>query len=276
MKILLLTDDYQEAAERLLGKFPHPSNCPRIIDSDTTVIADGEVRVIFLRNVILPHLHKLAFQFWKNVDDPLTNRTAILATPSLHRSTGLDGSLSPRHGANARVEKVAKDEGAAQGVLGWDAKKGGLTPMSQKHREMLNANRTLIELVDSLYEKYLPNAHATQRVAVKMNADPDCRIGHTAFSNVYVLKQWASPYHRDTNNLHGVPTAIICCGKFSAGEFQMPRWQLRIPYQPGDLILFDPQQLHGVLPFTGWRLSAAFYASKYVADRETSENISRR
>lgn len=265
MKILLLTDDYQEAAEKLLRKFPHPSNAPKIIDSDTEVFAHGRVLVVFLRNVIPWHLHKLAFQFWNHVDEPLTNRTAALGTELLHRSEGLDGRLSPRHGVNNRVEKVVKEQGAAQGVLGWDGKNGGLTPMSQKRPEMLNANRTLIELVDSLYEKYLPNAHAIQLAAVKMNADPDCGISHTAFTNIYVLKQWATAYHRDTNNLHGVPTAIICCGKFSAGEFQMPRWQLRIPYQPGDLIFFEPQQLHGVLPFTGERVSAAFYASRYVA-----------
>ena|ERR1700674_384588 len=37
-------------------------------------------------------------------------------------------------------------------------------------------------------------------------------------------------------------------------------------FTPGDLLLFDPQQLHGNLPFEGERLSAIFYCERRIAD----------
>jgi hypothetical protein len=129
---------------------------------------------------------------------------------------------------------------------------------------MLSGNRPLIELVDRLYAKYVPSDYAIQRAAVERN--PPSRLWLTAFSNVYILKQWATAYHKDDNNLPGVLTAITPFGTFSGGDLILPRWQIRIPYQPGDLVLFDPQQVHGVLPFKGERLSAAFYAGRHVAD----------
>jgi hypothetical protein len=266
VKILRLSRGYQEAADKLIGQFADPSNAELTIDADTTLLADGAVRAVFLRNAIPSNLHKLAFEFWKSVDEPLTNRPAATGTKSRHRSVGRDGSLSRRRGVNAHVEKVLKEQGAAQGVLGWDARNGGLTPLTIKHRELLDGNGQLIELVDSLYARHVPSLYAIQRVEVQKNPDSLCPLGLTAFSNIYILKQWATAYHKDDNNLPGVLTAIMACGTFIGGALVLPRWQISIPYQPGDLILFDPQQVHGNLPFKGRRISAAFYCSRHIAD----------
>jgi hypothetical protein len=265
MKILRLSIGYQDAADKLVGRFADPSNAdPKLwIDSDTTVIADGAIRAVFLRNVIPPYFHKLAFQFWKGVDEPITNRPAATGTQSLHRSTGLDGSLSPRRGVNSRVVKVLEEEGAAQGVLGWDAKNGQKTKMTLEHPERLSGNHGLIELVDRLYAKYAPSVYAIQLAAVEKN--PFRRLWPTAFSNIYIMRQWATAYHKDDNNLPGALTALIACGAFTGGELLLPRWQISIALRPGDLLLFDPQQVHGNLPFKGERLSAAFYCARHIA-----------
>jgi hypothetical protein len=45
----------------------------------------------------------------------------------------------------------------------------------------------------------------------------------------------------------------------------LPRWRIAFALQPGDLLLFDPQQLHGNLPFKGRRLSAAFFCARRIA-----------
>jgi 2OG-Fe(II) oxygenase superfamily len=266
MQILQPTDDYQEAANNMCGKWPHPSNASVTINSDTAVIADGAIRAVFLRTVIPPELHRLAYQFWKDVNESLANRITATGTESMPRSITKAGRPNLHTGMHVYCEEVIEDEGAAQGILGWDANDGGVTTMTRKHRERLNGNRTLIELVNGLYKQYAPGIYAVQRRAIKKNADPHCRLWHTVFSNAYILKNWATPYHRDTNNLHRVLTAIICCGEFEGGELMIPRWGLNIPYQPGDLVLFDPQQVHGVLPFAGERVSAAFYCSGKIAD----------
>ncbi len=60
-------------------------------------------------------------------------------------------------------------------------------------------------------------------------------------------------------------TAILPMGKFSGGELVLARWRVAIAYKPGDLLFFDPQCLHGNLPFKGERLSAAFYCAGKIA-----------
>ena len=50
----------------------------------------------------------------------------------------------------------------------------------------------------------------------------------------------------------------MALGGFTGGELVFPRWRIMIAFKPGDLLLFDPQQLHGNLPFEGERLSAIF------------------
>jgi hypothetical protein len=61
-------------------------------------------------------------------------------------------------------------------------------------------------------------------------------------------------------------TAITPLGNFSRGALVLLRWRIAIPYKPGDLLLFDAEELHGNLPFEGERLSAAFYCSRHIAD----------
>ena len=264
MRPLQIKDDYEENEITLENEnaFADLSDADEVIDQNTEVRApDGTIVAVLLRSVIPAAQHMLGYELWKEVDSPLTNRVAATASHSLPRSKNLDGSLNRRWGTHKKMGKVLDDQGARQGVLGWDAKDGGLTKDTLKHPEMLKGNRTLIKLVDSLYKQHVPSLYAVQRAAVKANNDPHCRLSHTAFTNCYVLKQWPIPYHRDTNNLHGVLTAIICCGEFSGAELILPRWRIAFAYRPGDLLMFNPQTLHGVPPFVGWRLSAAFYCS---------------
>ena len=96
MQILQPPNDYREAIKKL--KVPGPSNASVIIDTDTAVIADGAIRAIFLRDVIPSHLHKLAFEYWKDVDESLANRITATATESMPRSVTKAGRPNLRTG----------------------------------------------------------------------------------------------------------------------------------------------------------------------------------
>jgi hypothetical protein len=75
-----------------------------------------------------------------------------------------------------------------------------------------------------------------------------------------------SAYHADRGNLPGVMSAIMPMGNFTGGELILARWRLAVAFKPGDLLLFDPQQVHGNLPFEGERLSAIFYCERRIAE----------
>lgn len=260
MNILLLRLDYQKTITGLLARFPDASHVDRFIDSDTTVISpDGETNAVLLRNAVPSHLHMLAFELLRTVDDVPSGRPSAMGTKSLPRSLGLDGRPSPRRGVNARVLELSE---ARHGKLGFDAP-GHETPFTARHREMLVGNERLIKLVDGLYKKFLPIQHERQLVAA--NKIPHCRLANTVFTTMYATRNFRTAYHRDANNLPGVMTSLLPLGKFEGGALVLPRFRIAIDFRPGDVLFFDPNQLHGNLPFKGQRVSIALYCGGWAA-----------
>lgn len=263
MRTLPLEHDYGKSAAKLRGKFPHHSHVEQVIVQDTTVIApNGNTVAVLLTRRIDPELYRLADALWSTVEGLPSNRTTAMGTRSLSRSVNREGAPSPRTGINVRVLDVLKKQGVRQGILGCLGRPCRQTTLSLKRPELLDANRRLTERVDKLYSHYTPTHHARQRARVKKT--PHCRLWRTAFSTIYVLKNGRTAYHPD-GHLRGLMTAIIPMGKFAGGELVLPRWRIAIAYQPGDLLLFDAEQLHGNLPFEGERLSAAFYCARHIA-----------
>jgi hypothetical protein len=263
MKTFLPEDDFREAAAKLVGQFPDPSHATLTLDSDTRVMMpDGRISAVLLCNAIPPDLHKLAYELWKPVDGLVSNRATAVGTLSLPRSKNKDGRPSPRSGVNALVLDVVE---ARQGILGYFDRPCRKTPLSIKHPEMLEGNRRLIELLDKLYKQYMPTFYAVQDAEVQ-KAPRRCRLWNTVFATIYIGKNFRTAYHYDTGNLRGVMSALMPMGKFTGGELVLARWRVAIAYKPGDLLLLNPQQLHGNLPFRGDRLSAIFYCAGRIAD----------
>jgi hypothetical protein len=260
VKTLVLTRDYGKAAAKLVRQHADPSHADQFIDCDTTVVSsDGEARVVLLRDVIPSDLRLLAFELLKTVNGLPGNRPTAMGTKSLPRSVDLNGSPSPRRGVNKRVFDASP---ARQGILGWDGP-GHETALTVKHPEMLLGNEKLAQLLDQLYKRQLPIPYAKQLAAVEENASR-WRLWKTSFTGVYVAKNFRTAYHRD-GNLKGAMTAITPLGNFTRGALVFPRWRVAISYKPGDLVLFDAEELHGNLPFKGQRLSTAFYWGGWVA-----------
>jgi hypothetical protein len=269
MKTLLLKRDYLDATAGLEAQFPDPSHVRQTLDKDTKVFApDGTLVAVLLCKVIPPARHKLACEFWKRVAELPDNRGTAVGSPSMPRQKN-DGTLSERKGVHKFVRKILEKRGVAQGTLGYlDAaadRPCHRTPLSSRRPELLDGNRPLIELVDALYRQHTPNIYAIQRAEVE-RAGPCWRLWQTVFSTIYLAKNLRTAYHADSGNLRGVMSAIMPMGKFAGGELVLPRWRIAIAIKPGDLLLFDPQQLHGNLPFAGERLSAIFYCESHIAD----------
>ncbi len=268
METRLLRHDYKEATAELKGKHPAPSHADQTIDQDTVVIApDGNIPAVLITQQIDPKLYNPAYELWKTVDELPSNRATAVGSPSLPRHRK-DGTLSERRGVPQTVLEILEEQGVRHGVLGYlDATPDQpchKTPLSINRPEMLDRNELLIKRLDELYAQHMPSLHAIQRAEVEKA--PRWRLGHTAFTTVYIVKRLRSAYHADRGNLRRVMSAMIPMGKFTGGELILARWRIAIAYKPGDLSLFDPQQLHGNLPFEGERLAAIFYCERRIAD----------
>ncbi len=268
MHILRLEHDWKREAARLRGQFADPSHATHTIDQDTVGIApDGRIIAVFLKQVIAPDLYSRAYKRWKTVNELPDKRATAVGSPSLRRLRK-DGSPGERKGVPKRVLEVLKKQGVRYGMLGYlDAspdKSCHKTPLTKNHPKMLDRNKTLIELADKLYRQYLRKTYAIQRAEVEKA--PYFRLWLTVFSTIYIAKNFRTAYHMDHGNLRGVMTALLALGNFTGGELVLPRWRIAFALKPGDLLFFDPQQLHGNLSFEGERLSAAFYCERRIAE----------
>ncbi len=199
-------------------------------------------------------------------DEVLDQPLSAVGAPSLPKLKE-DGTLSPRHGVPRNVLKVLETQGVRQGALGYfDAtahKPCHKTPLTIRRPELLYRNKDLVKRVAKLYAKYAPVPYALQLAEVKKC--PCLRLWKTAFTTLYAIKSLRCAYHYDSGNLRGVMSALMPMGHFTGGELVLPRWRRAIAFKPGDLLLFDPQQLHGNLPVTGERLSAILYCERRIA-----------
>jgi len=267
MKIRMLSDDYKKVIAVLRGKHPAPEHVDEIIDVETKLLSPaGDVIAILLKHRISPELYEPAYNLWKTVDELPSNRASAVGAPSLPKLKE-DGTLSPRHGVPRNVLKVLETQGVRQGALGYfDAtahKPCHKTPLTIRRPELLYRNKDLVKRVAKLYAKYAPVPYALQLAEVKKC--PCLRLWKTAFTTLYAIKSLRCAYHYDSGNLRGVMSALMPMGHFTGGELVLPRWRRAIAFKPGDLLLFDPQQLHGNLPITGERLSAIFYCERRIA-----------
>lgn len=267
IKTVWLKHDYQEAALKLKGKLPDPSNVRQTLHEDSKLISlDGRIVALFLRNLIPARLHQRAYKFLKHVDELPANRVTAVGTIQLPRHRKKDGTWSPRTGVTDKVVRVLKKQGVRTGILGYlPCHK---TRLTRKHPEMLLRNKALIKLVDSLYAKHLRAFYGKQLAVVEKV--PRCQLESTVFTTLYIAKNWQTSYHRD-GNLKGVMTAITPLGKFKGGALVLARWGVAIPYLPGDVLFFDAEQLHGNLPIQGARVSVTFYCARAIAKCGTKE-----
>jgi hypothetical protein len=268
MKTHLLRHDYKEATAALRGKYPAPSHADQTIDQDTVLIApDGSIPAVLVTKQISPELYKPAYELWKSVDELPSNRATAVGSPSLPRCRK-DGTLSDRRGVPKPVLEILKGQDVRQGTLGYlDAtpdQRCHKTPLSNKRPEMLDRHERLIKRVDELYARCMPSLYRRQRAEV--GKVPHWHLWDTVFTTIYIIKNLRTAYHTDTGNLRGVMSAMMPMGTFTGGELILPRWRIAIALRPGDVLFFDPQQLHGNLPFVGERLSAIFYCERRIAD----------
>jgi hypothetical protein len=257
--------DYKKAAAKLQGEFAAPTHFDgAAIDSSTVVAApDGTITALLLTKRVDPELWEEGYEVAMIVNDLLDKRPTAVGSKAMAR-VKKDRHRGTFHVTPDRVMKILDRVGAREGLLGAMAGRAGRPPrnskLTDKRPELLDQLRALRRRVDHLHAKYLPTPYAFQRAVVK--EAPEFRLGHSAYSSVYIVKHLRSGYHRDRQNLHGALSALLPVGNFTGGELVLPRWRIAFAFKPGDVLFFDPQELHGNLPVVGDRASLVWYCAR--------------
>lgn len=259
-------EEFDEHGAEAKGKSADPSNFRRTIEKrDAELIApDGKTVAVYFHDVIRARLDnpdkvlKEAYKRLKNADEFPRTRPDACQTVRLPQHRRGNGAWSPYFSVNEQVEAVLRKQGVRTGTLGyWN---GHLTPMSIQHPRTLEAVRPLAELTNQLYAEHFSDPHERQLAIVEASG---FQLWKTAFTTAYTTVDWQVAYHRD-GNLPGGMTCIMTLGEYTGGALVILRWGIAVAYQPGDVFIFDAEDLHAVLPFEGKRISLAFFCGGWV------------
>jgi len=259
--------DFRKAAAKLEGQFAGHTHADKTFDRNTVVITpSGSIVALFLKDVLDPEHCKRAYKLCKTVNDPVENRPAATGSASLPRIKK-NGRRGAYNAAPQSVTRIHERDDVRQGLLGAIAGTARRPPrqseLTNQRSDLLAVLRPLVEEADHLYKLYLPRHYAHQRAEVKKA--PEFRRWQTAFSSLYIPKNFRTGYHHDSANLRGALSVLFPLGYFTGAELVLPRWRIAFALEPGDLLIFDPQELHGNLPIEGERVSVVCYCARNLS-----------
>jgi hypothetical protein len=241
LKELHLEADHQYAIGGLEGQFAAPSHAEiEISGASTKATTDRYCPLIYSKDAVARDLHRNAFKaLWPHVSESVEQRGSAVGSPLMNRINS-DGTLSRRR---VVPSEVLDEIEARQLVL-----------QRGSDNKLLGLLRPLAEVLAAQYKEHAPELYRRQYEAADRS-----RLFRTPFTHCYLAKQFPTAYHYDSGNLPGVYSVMTPLGNFQGGALVLPRWGIRIPYVPGDVILFDANQLHGNLFFEGERLAVVCY-----------------
>ncbi len=124
------------------------------------------------------------------------------------------------------------------------------TKVTTQHAERWGACRQLLQEVARHFEREVPKRYAAQLVVAK-KTHPAYVIPETPFTTVTINNTFAGGYHTDRGDYapgFGCMT-VFRRGTYRGCELVFPKYGVAVDMRDRDLILFDPHEIHGNVPF---------------------------
>jgi hypothetical protein len=167
----------------------------------------------------------------------------------------------------AQPRKLAFLRSAKEGVFGFEGDErgrcGGPCAFNIEQPAEYGELVKLSESVSELARTHEPQLCSGQSVFASANRSRI--IGNTLlWSQGIANLNLPMATHRDRGNVRGSLSALTVFGDFEGGPLIFPAYALAVFMAPGDLLLFDGQEAHGVGPFKGVRLSLVLYLKRSI------------
>jgi hypothetical protein len=263
---IVVTADRRDYAKSLLGDYANHTHYGRAYEDDVELVTpDGSlIGRLFsgaLDDDVLAPAHKLI----RSIKTPITRRGNVVAPDSMLPRIDADGTVSKFREVPPAARKLVGFSDTI-GYLGPSAlfPHGRLTRYTKGHPQARQSLIPVLWAIDALFRDAYPGEYAWQTEAYPTDDVYNWygRVGdESAFSSCYGNNMVRSAYHRDPNNLSGGLSALFTTGDYTGGGLVLPQYGVCINLQPGDLLLFHPEVIHGVLPFTGERNSGVFFSA---------------
>jgi hypothetical protein len=283
--------DREEKAKALQGAFANLSHYTRSFEDDVEVVstevktsdghgnytdqwarhgAEGRLIGRLFSGVLSDKALKQAFDLIKTIKTPITQRGRVVAKNSMMPRINKDGSVSDMN----EVPKSVRDLVGYSDTIGYLGPsqlnpQGRLTSYTKTHKKARPALTPVLREIDKIFYEEYPAVHAWEAEGFPGNDVYNWYDGmddQTAFSSYYANVNVRSAYHPDASNLGGSLSALFTMGEYEGGGLVIPRFGVCFNLQPGDLLLFHGDDIHGVLPFKGERHSGVFFSAASWCD----------
>lgn len=275
------------AVKSLLGHHARPEHFSTLVTGDAEVFKPNGERLLILRRNAIPKEH--IEEAW-----PFMYGLRTYETRNRGNYAGLDrditGDPRPKVKIGTRYRAVKADgtlSNTTQAVPVRSAIVGYFdryprmpfcreSSFSTQRPEEWGRSLPFIQSVGKLFQETVPDRYAKQfELAVKVH--PAFVIPQTPFTTLTVNNTIAGAYHTDKGDYHpgfGV-MAVFRKGTYSGAEIVFPAYGVATDLHHGDVIFFDPHEVHGNVPFRDgkgkegedWiRISMVFYFREKMVD----------
>jgi hypothetical protein len=249
-----------------------------IREDDTTVYKpDGSILLVLVKKCIPEDIQKQAWVELSRVKGDASNRADIIDKDARMQRIRKDGRVSKRVAVPKSVLKAA---GGFADHLGYydflDDRNRKLVKPAPTAWTLRNKGRAYLESlpliyrVDKMYREHLPKERAVQ-MSFANRIPARFRIGDTAFTTVYVIKDLPTAVHTDKGDLGtGEGFGVMCTlGCYMGGAICFPRYRAIVQYKPGDLLFADVHEAHGNFPMVeGERICCVFHVRKRLVNQD--------
>jgi hypothetical protein len=268
---VIITTDREAEAKALQGMYANHSHYTRAFEDDVEVVTpEGRLIGRLFPGELSDKALELAYDHIKTIKTPITMRGSVVGKNSLMPRINKDGSVSEINEVPKSVRDLCGYSDTV-GYLGPSAlfPKGRLTGYTKSHKKARPALTPALREIDKIFFEEYAAAHSWQAEGFPESGVfnwYDQAGDQTAFSSCYGNNMVRSAYHPDASNLGGSLSALFTMGDYEGGGLVIPRYGVCFNLQPGDLLLFHGDDIHGVLPFKRERHSGVFFSAARWTD----------
>lgn len=279
LPVLTLDSDFttfKEPITRVHNAFSLASSFDRIVDSVRVKVGTELMLVYWKKALEKPFGHKQGLRLIAQVEDAIDELAETFPPPKPKASDTRHqafGEAFERHGPNCGVYHFARwvatgHRGVHDPVLSKDVLSGGA-----KHNAVFDFYckiAPLIQVTSLLFEAVDVDMHLQYLLQYRLKAETTPLYGLTTsrracFQGLALIRNLAAEPHKDKSDFKDGWVVMACFGNFTGGQLIIPHLELRIPFQPGDVVVFRSTLLeHYILPYEGERSSIVFFSHQDV------------
>lgn len=252
----------EEQLKSIKGQFIDESYIKYPIIQDNTTVYDenGNILLVFLKNVVPFKLAKEAYPFLRKASVPSNNRGQASGDLSSYKvGDKLDGLTIGKIDGNrfyplkkdGTLSNSPKSKSVLSGVIGYMDRYARIpycraSELTRKFFDEYKKTLPYIRFISHMFEKYVPERYNKQK-AFWETINKDFRIDNSAFTTVTVNKNFRTSCHYDAGDFkEGFGNlSVIESGTYTGAYTVLPKYGIAVDVRNCDVCFFNVHELHG-------------------------------